>query len=546
MSMEKERNNYPFRPSVPRPVGILVLLLMFIPPTFSGGAYLCNVAEMSGGLAVRTEDIQLASFFTSIGMCLFPPFMVRFLQARRPKQTYLWCFLMLIPLNYVCAVTTSVPVLLAACLLTGFIRIAVMLNCTFTIAPYLTGMDTLAMFTMTAEPPADVQYGLERKRTFLMPVLYFYILIISQSSNLLTAWFAYEYSWQDAYYAVIGMLLVASLLVMLTMADEEKKEKWKIEWTMVPDMLLMGVALCSMAYMLVYGNVLDWFDSMYIRAATAVFLLSAGAFVYMAFRHREHYYLPPEVFTFRNVWMSMLLFILAMVFNSANSFVTAFAKIATPINNIQGAFISRWAIVGCLIGLVLSLLMVLRKARFRTIFATAFIIMASADVYMYFQYSTTGLLENMTLPTILNFTGLLMLYSLAAAFGMKSLPSRYLATYVFLMIWMRNAIAPVVGASIYSNWLTERQQHYVTRLAQTVDRENTTAARTFTMTKLVGQAGGKGTLEAEQLATISLKGRVTVQAAIVAMKDITGQTVLLIAGAVILVFILPYHKGETT
>lgn len=65
------------------------------------------------------------------------------------------------------------------------------------------------------------------------------------------------------------------------------------------------------------------------------------------------------------------------------------------------------------------------------------------------------------------------------------------------------------------------------------------------MTKLVGQAGGKGTLEAEQLATTSLKGRVTVQAAIVAMKDITGQTVLLIAGAVILVFILPYHKGET-
>lgn len=65
------------------------------------------------------------------------------------------------------------------------------------------------------------------------------------------------------------------------------------------------------------------------------------------------------------------------------------------------------------------------------------------------------------------------------------------------------------------------------------------------MTKLVGQAGGKGTLKAEQLATTSLKGRVTVQAAIVAMKDITGQTVLLIAGAVILVFILPYHKGET-
>ena len=85
----------------------------------------------------------------------------------------------------------------------------------------------------------------------------------------------------------------------------------------------------------------------------------------------------------------------------------------------------------------------------------------------------------------------------------------------------------------------------MTRLAQTVDGENDTAARTFTLTKLAGQAGGKGTLEAEQLASTSLKGRVTVQAAIVAMKDITGQTILLIAGAIVLVFILPYHKGET-
>lgn len=543
--MEKERNNYPFRPSVPRPVGILVLLLMFIPPTFSGGAYLCNVAEMSGGLAVRTEDIQLASFFTSIGMCLFPPFMVRFLQARRPKQTYLWCFLMLIPLNYVCAVTTSVPVLLAACLLTGFVRIAVMLNCTFTIAPYLTGMDTLAMFTMTAEPPADVQYGLERKRTFLMPVLYFYILIISQSSNLLTAWFAYEYSWQDAYYAVIGMLLVASLLVMLTMADEEKRRN---------------------------GNRVDNGARHAADGRRAVLNgLHAGVrqrarLVRLDVHPRRHcrvpavrrgvrvHGLPPQgallpaaggVHVPQRMDVDVALHTRHGV-QFGQLVRHCLRKIATPINNMHGAFISRWPIVGCLIGLVLSLLMVLRKARFRTIFATAFIIMASADVYMYFQYSTTGLLENMTRPTILNFTGLLMLYSLAAAFGMKSLPSRYLATYVFLMIWMRNAIAPVVGASIYSNWLTERQQHYVTRLAQTVDRENTTAAQTFTMTKLVGQAGGKGTLEAEQLATTSLKGRVTVQAAIVAMKDITGQTVLLIAGAVILVFILPYHKGETT
>lgn len=540
------RNNHPFHEWVPRPIGILVLLLMFVPPTFSGGAYLCNISEMSGSLGVWTEDIQLASFFTSIGMCLFPPFMVRFLQARRIRQTYLWCFLLLIPLNYICAVATSVPLLLTACLLTGFVRIIVMLNCTFTIAPYLTGMDTLSMFTMKEEPTADVQYALERKRTFLMPVLYFFILLISQLSNLLTAWFAYEYRWQDAYYVVIGMLFVAILLVICTMPYEKKRQTYKVEWRKVPDMLLMAAALCCMAYILVYGKTLDWFHSDNIRLSAGLLLISCGAFLFLSLRHREESYLPLKVFSYRNVRMSMLLFLLTMVFNSANIFVGTFAKLSTPINNLQSASLSGWAIAGCLLGLLLSVLLIVKKIRFCTIFCLAFLLMAASNAYLYFQYQTMGLFDNMILPTLLNYAGLLMLYSVVAAFGMKRLPSHYLATFVFLMIWMRNAIAPVVGSSLYANWLNHRQQYYVTRLAQTVDRENALATTAFMQTKRIGQAGGKGTTEAEQLAATSLKGHIAMQSAIVAMKDITGQTVILLLGAAGMVLLLPYHKKETT
>ncbi len=516
-----EKSNHPFYEWVPRPIGIIVLLLMFVPPTFSGGAYLCNLNEMSGGLGVWTEDIQMSSFFTSIGMCLFPPFMVRFLQARRIKQTYLVCFSLLVLLNYVCAVTTSVPILLATCLFTGFVRIMVMLNCTFTIAPYLTGMDALSMFTMTEEPSAEVQYALERKRTFLMPVLYFVILLISQSSNMLLAWFAYEYHWQDVYYVVIGMLLVAMLLVICLMPNEQKIHIYKVEWKKVPDMMAMAVVLCCMTYILVYGKTMDWFSSKSICWVIGLFLVSSGLFLLLSLRQQDEPYLPLKTFTYRNVWMSMLLFLLMMIFNSANIFVSAFAKLSTPINNLQSASLSGWAIVGCLLGLLLSIFLVVKKVRFRTIFCLAFLLMAFANAYLYFQYQTVGLFDNMVLPTVLNYTGLLMLYSLVAAFGMKSLPSRYLATYVFLMIWMRNAIAPVVGTSIYSNWLNYRQQYEITRLVETVDAGNT-------------------------LAIASLKGRIVKQATIVAMKNITGTTVLLLLGTVGICFLLPYHKRETT
>lgn len=151
----------------------------------------------------------------------------------------------------------------------------------------------------------------------------------------------------------------------------------------------------------------------------------------------------------------MLLFLLAMIFNSANIFVVTFSKISTPVNNLQSASLSGWAIAGCVLGLVISILLVLKKVRFRTIFIIALLFMGLSNCLMYFQYQTEGLFSNMVWPTVLNFTGLLMLYSLVAAFGMKSLSARYLVTFVFLMIWMRNSIAPVIGASIYSSTLNE-------------------------------------------------------------------------------------------
>lgn len=544
--MENKRNNFPFYRWMPKPLGILILMFLFVPPTFSGGAYLSNLNEMQGELGLLVEEIQLASFFTSIGMCLFVPFMVRFLQARSVRRTYLWCFGLLIPLNYVCAVTTSVPVLLSACLLIGFVRVIAMLNCTFTIAPYLTGVNTLSMFTMTETPTPETQYKMERMRTFLMPVLYCFILLIAQSSNVVTAWFAYEYSWQDAYYVTIGMLLTAMFMVLTTMPDVKNGEKYRVEWRKVPELILMTLILCCMAYVLAFGKTLDWFDSRKIVIASGIMLMSTGLYLLVSMRNGDDAYLPLGVFRYRNIWMSLLLFLIAMIFNSANIFVGSFSKISTAINNYHSASLSGWAIVGCLAGLVLSVLLVMKKVRFRTTFIIAFFFMVLSNCLLYFQYQTTGLFENMIWPTVLNFIGLLMLYSLVAAFGMKSLPSRYLATFVFLMIWMRNSIAPVIGASIYSNWLNDRQQYHISVLSEEIVASNPSAAQTNAQNMTIAKATGKGSFESERFSSMVMKGKVTIQGTIVAMKEVTGNTVILILIAAGITIILPYYKNETT
>lgn len=139
-----------------------------------------------------------------------------------------------------------------------------------------------------------------------------------------------------------------------------------------------------------------------------------------------------------------------------------------------------------------------------------------------------------------------MLYSLVAAWGMKGLPSRHLATFVFLMIWMRNAIAPVAGSAVYANMLYHKQQHYAARLVQGVDRENVQAAAAYAQIGRSNAAAGKGSYEAEQAAAAALNGRVTLQAALLSVKDLTGNTVVWLSLAAFATLLQPYRKGETT
>lgn len=54
--------NYPFYDWVPKPLGIIILIMLFCPIMFINGAYTINSGEMSSGLGIISEHIQYASY----------------------------------------------------------------------------------------------------------------------------------------------------------------------------------------------------------------------------------------------------------------------------------------------------------------------------------------------------------------------------------------------------------------------------------------------------------------------------------------------------
>lgn len=268
------KTNYPFYDWMPKPIGVLILLALFVPLFFSGGTYLSNINEMAGGMGVLTENFQFLSLCASIGMSMVFPFMLPYLQARNVKHVYLGGYTLLALLNGVCAVTENIPVLMACCFLIGFIRVALVLNTTFVIAPYLLGIQTLDMFLYEPDSPEGA-YKNDHARTVLMPVLYCYILCIVQFSNYVSAWVAYEFRWEYTYLLVMGMMLAAILLVSFTFCHAPT-HRYHLPWRLLPDVLLLTLAMGAFCYIMVFGKTYDWFAQRSICVAWAVMLVCGG------------------------------------------------------------------------------------------------------------------------------------------------------------------------------------------------------------------------------------------------------------------------------
>ena len=78
--------NYPFYNWVPKPIGIIILFMFFLPILTVGGTYSASGTEMMSGLGIISEHIQFANFATSIGMAAFCPFLYRLVCIRREKM----------------------------------------------------------------------------------------------------------------------------------------------------------------------------------------------------------------------------------------------------------------------------------------------------------------------------------------------------------------------------------------------------------------------------------------------------------------------------
>lgn len=60
--MPQNPKNFPFYNWVPKPLGIIFLIILFVPMITMSGVYSANSGEMMSGLGIQSEYISFAGF----------------------------------------------------------------------------------------------------------------------------------------------------------------------------------------------------------------------------------------------------------------------------------------------------------------------------------------------------------------------------------------------------------------------------------------------------------------------------------------------------
>lgn len=543
--MPSRPRNYPFYNWVPKPVGIIILILLFIPILTVGGVYSVNSTEMMSGLGIISEHIQFTNFATSIGMAAFAPFLYRLVVIRREKMMCLAGFSLMYIFSYICAKTDSIFLLALCSLLTGFLRMVLMMVNLFTLILYAGKIEAYLKITPGMEPDNEKDWDkLDIERSAAQPGIYLFFMILGQLGTSLTAWLAFEYEWQYVYYYMMGMLLVSILVIFITMPYHKFHTKRPpVNFRQFGNATLFCIPLVCITYVMTYGKVYDWFDDPGIRLATVMAILSGGLFMYMEFTHRRPYFIL-EVLKLRTIRMSILLYFLLMFLNSSAMFVNVFTGIGMKLDNWQNAALNNWCMLGYFIGGMTTILLSVKGVHFKYLFAGGFLLLGLSAMFMYFEVQTAGLYERMKYPVIIRSTGMMMLYSLIPTYATQRMPYKYLSSWICTMLTIRMVIAPSVGAAAYTNVQQERQQYYVTRYAQDIDMLHPEAAATFTGTVQGMQYQGKSKAESIHMAALSAKGEIQMQATLSAVKEMAGWTLYACLFCTIFTLIIPYTKRK--
>ncbi len=349
---------------IPRRLKPWLFIFFVLIVQFSGGIYLAAASDMVGTTALMQEDILMAGYASLIGLAINFAVMFRIKFRFSNRTQLLTCGIVLIVANFICAYTTSVPVLVITCFIAGWFRMQATFACNSTIQLWLTPVRDMSIF-----------------------FCYVYIIVDSviQLSGIATIYTAFFSQWEYMHWIMIGMLALMMLMVFFLVKPVRAPmfiPLLGIDW--IGAVLWTGFMMCF-TFICVYGNYFDWWESSEICQAAALGLICLLINLWRAsFLH--HPYISFQAMKNRNVIKATCIYLVFFtMLATEHVFEHSYAANILGFDETNLIDLNWYVFIGIVAGCGFAYFtFALRKWRYKTMTAIGFALAILYLAYFYF------------------------------------------------------------------------------------------------------------------------------------------------------------------
>lgn len=484
---------------VPRRLKPWIFIFFVLIIQFSGGVYLAAASDMVGTTALMQEDILMAGYASLIGMAINFTVMFRIKFRFSNRTQLLAACIVLIAANFICASTDSVPVLVITCFVAGWFRMQATFACNSTIQLWLTPVRDMAIF-----------------------FCYVYIVVDSviQLSGIATIYTAFFSQWEYMQWIMSGLLALMMILVLILVKPVRMPmfiPLLGIDWIGAG---LWAVFMTGFTFICVYGNFYDWWDSVEIRVAALVTVITLGINLYRAsFLH--HPYISFMAMKNRNVVRATVIYtVFFTLLATEHVFEHTYAAQVLGFDETNLIDLNWYVFAGIVTGCGFTYFtFALRKWRYKTMTAIGF---ALAIVYLaYFYFFLDYGVEKEMLFMPLFFRGAAAV--IISIIFLTSIVQSGLPFQVFPQALTINGFTGAVMSATFGPAVVgEFLRHVMAKNAS-----------------LIGSVMTASNPDATRVPVGELYGMVQLQALVVSMKEIYGW-LLMVALVALLVILVSY------
>jgi DHA2 family multidrug resistance protein len=389
-----------FRSWVPVWLIRITMFVVIIPGLLLFGLSTASAPGAAGYYGIEPADVQYSMIAFYAAVAGFFALERRFFVYTATREYFLISTILQIATSYVCFHTHSLPVLFAFRFVQG------MANCMSTSICI-----TLIFGSLHSERAREIGYS----------VFYGLLLCITPVSTMITAPIIDAFDFNVLYKFIMFAYLPGTAMLLIIMNNVRLSKKVPLYQLDFYSFFLYSCLLCSMGYILLYGEQYYWFQDARIVWNT---IACAALLALMIFRqlHMKRPYLNLAVFRSRNFNIGVLMILTLYIVRGALGLTSQYFATVLGMDPIHIGYLMIANIGGIIFSVLISSRLIILKRPMRLIWLYGFFLLLVFHVWMWFLFSTQADATTFIIPLALQGMGAGMLMAPIIIFMISSVP----------------------------------------------------------------------------------------------------------------------------